>query len=105
MVARLLDWSYNISCLIIGLSRGPMQELGGITSLRARLGQFASMELEELRELGPTTTILAVWFPIKHIPCGIIVRCQLESLDCRITFSLPSSLEVSILRSFKASCN
>ncbi len=75
MVARLLDCSYNISSLIIGLSRGPMQELGGITSLRARLGQFASMELGEVRELGPTIAILATWFPIKHIPCGIFVHC------------------------------
>jgi hypothetical protein len=49
MVARFLDWNYNIFCLTIGLSRGPMQKLVGITSLKARLRKFASMELGELR--------------------------------------------------------
>jgi hypothetical protein len=66
MVARFLDWNYNIFCLTIGLSRGPMQELGGITSLRATLGKFALVELGELRELGPTMAIFTTWFPINN---------------------------------------
>jgi hypothetical protein len=48
MVARVLDCSCNISCLVISLSKGLMLELGGVTSLWARLGQFASMELKKL---------------------------------------------------------
>lgn len=57
MVTRLLDWSYNISCLDIGLSRSPMLELGGVTNLKVGLGQFASMELGKLQKQRPTTIV------------------------------------------------
>jgi hypothetical protein len=48
MVARLLNWSCNISYLIIGLSKGLVLELGGITGLKVGLKQYALMELGEL---------------------------------------------------------
>jgi len=48
MVARLLDWGCNISDLVIGLSRGPMLELGGVPRRRVGLGQSALMELGKL---------------------------------------------------------
>ncbi len=54
MVAKLLDWSCNKLCLIIGLSRGPVLELGGVASLKVGLVQFALMELGEL---GPITIV------------------------------------------------
>jgi hypothetical protein len=52
MVARLMDWSCKISCLIIGLSKGLMMELGGIVGLKARLGKSTLVELGKLGELG-----------------------------------------------------
>jgi hypothetical protein len=52
-----MDWNYNISCLIIRLSKGPMLEQGGRVGLKARLGQFASMEL---REVGLATIVLSL---------------------------------------------
>jgi len=48
VVAKFLDWSCNIFCLIFGFSKGLMLELGGIIGLRVGLGKFASMELGEL---------------------------------------------------------
>jgi hypothetical protein len=38
MVVRLLDWSCNVFCLVIGLSRSLMLDLGGVASLRVGLG-------------------------------------------------------------------
>jgi hypothetical protein len=51
MVVRFMDWNCNIFCLVIGLSKGPMMELGGIVGLKVRLGQSTLMELGKLREL------------------------------------------------------
>jgi hypothetical protein len=48
MVARLLNWGCNIFDLVIGFSRGPMLELGGVARLRVGLGQYALMELGKL---------------------------------------------------------
>jgi hypothetical protein len=51
MVVRLLAWSCNISCLVIGLSMGPNMEVGGVHGLIVGLKQSTSMELGELGEL------------------------------------------------------
>jgi hypothetical protein len=58
MVAILMDWSCKISCLVIGLSKGLMLELGGIVGLKARLGQSTLVELRELAELGLAIVVL-----------------------------------------------
>jgi hypothetical protein len=60
MVVKLMDWSCNIYCIIISLSKGPMLELGGIVGLKVRLGQFASVELGELGKLGFDTIIFGL---------------------------------------------
>jgi len=67
MVTKLMDWSCNIYCIIISLSKGPMLELGGIVGLKVRLGQFASVELGELRKLGLATIV----FGLPSIKCYI----------------------------------
>jgi hypothetical protein len=36
-----MDWNYNISCLVIGLSKGHILELDGIVGLKIRLKEFA----------------------------------------------------------------
>jgi hypothetical protein len=56
-----MDWSCKFSCLIIGLSKGLMMELGGIVGLKVRLGKSTLMELGKLRELG--LAIIVPGFP------------------------------------------
>jgi len=60
MVIKLMDWSCNIYCIIINLSKGPMLELGGIVGLKVRLGQFALMEFGKLGKLGLVTIVFGL---------------------------------------------
>jgi hypothetical protein len=114
MVTRLLDWNYNISCLIIGFSRSPMLKLGGVANLKAGLRQFASMELGKLWKQRPTTVVpklpslkscfyLNTFFVAHWL--SIALNCAKSSLDCTIAFLVPSSLEMLVLKSFKTICS
>jgi hypothetical protein len=51
MVVKLLAWSCDISCFVIGLSMGPNMEVDGVDGLIVGLKQSTYMELGELGEL------------------------------------------------------